>query len=68
MRGSIFVAAASVVLGSIVVEASVHNHRHAHEALHRLKRDVATSADNATCGCTTYTTVFYGEPTCKYCR
>ena len=65
MRGSIFTIAASAVFGSMVAEASVHDHRYAHQALHMLARDVAISPDNATCGCTTYTTVIYGEPTCK---
>ena len=66
MRGSFFTAAASVVFGSsMVVEASVHDHRYAHEVLHKLARDIGYNPENATCGCTTYTTVFYGEPTCK---
>ncbi|EMC95296.1 hypothetical protein BAUCODRAFT_149297 [Baudoinia panamericana UAMH 10762] len=41
---------------------NLHEKRHGHE--HELMaRQFATGDINATCGCTTYTTTWYGEPT-----
>ncbi|MCJ1242899.1 hypothetical protein MMC30_000095 [Trapelia coarctata] len=66
MRGSLYALAASVFLG--IASAGKHaERRHAHEAYHLLKKNAAASSvsstDNATCGCTTIYSTYYGEAT-----
>lgn len=58
----------ALLAGGAAVGAHEHHHRHAQ---FHAKRDAAyvpvleRGADAAqTCGCTTYTTLIYGEPTC----
>jgi hypothetical protein len=61
MKSFIF---ASALLGSAL--ASVH-HEHGHMGFHHRRNPLTTGTPaNATCGCTTYTTWFYGEPTRKF--
>ena len=64
MKGSVLAVAASSLLCTVAA-GSVHERRHAHELFHHLRRDAILASVNATCGCTTYVTTFYGEPTCK---
>ena len=66
MKVTLQAIAASALLGNVVIAGSLNDRRHAHEALHRLRRQAATNTTaDATCGCTTYYTTFWGEPTCK---
>ena len=65
MKGALYAATASALLG-IAVAGGIHDRRHAeHEALHALRRAATATSESATCDC--YTTsyfTYYGEATC----
>ncbi|KAI2629771.1 glycoside hydrolase family 17 protein [Hypoxylon sp. NC1633] len=61
MKATFAVAAAAALAGGVSA-GSVH-HRHAHEAFHALEKK---SYDNATCGCTTIYSTYYGEATLSF--
>ncbi|KAI9836949.1 MAG: hypothetical protein M1837_003161 [Sclerophora amabilis] len=65
MKSSVAIAASLLLGASTVYAGSHHDRRHQQHELFHLKRAAAatgpSSYDNATCGCTTYTTTYYGE-------
>ncbi len=65
MKAAVLAFAASALLASAAA-GGLHERRHAHQAFHlRNYIPAPAPADNATCGCSTYVTTFYGEPTCQ---
>lgn len=59
----------TLIAGALVASQAValaHQH-HQHVQLHNALQRIQERGDqNATCGCTTTYTTFYGEPTCEY--
>lgn len=58
MKATFAVAAAAALTGVNAVSVH-HRHARAHDAFHALEK----KADNATCGCTTIYSTYYGEAT-----
>ncbi|KAF3056571.1 putative beta-glucosidase btgE [Daldinia childiae] len=61
MKATFAVAAAAALTGVNAVSVH-HRHARAHDAFHALEK----KADNATCGCTTIYSTYYGEATLSF--
>jgi hypothetical protein len=68
MRLSLLAAAAAVLLGSSASASHQHHRRHGHNksGYSYAPSGILTAGTQPTCGCTTYVTTIYGEPTCKF--
>ena len=66
MKGALYAVVTSILLGSVAPETTNERH-YAHEAFHALLRgEQAVAGDNATCGCVTTYSTYYGEATCMW--